>query len=217
MPHSIDNKRFTRPRARLLSATALLSVASAIAGCGGSPSPSNTIAHLPSEKDTSPASHESNGSTPESTASPEQAGLAFAKCMRSNGVPNFPDPTAGGGFLFHTGAGIDPSSPAFEAAQAKCRKLLPSGGAPPGPGASTNPSPQILAKFLRVARCMREHGVDDFPDPRTSVPSDPFGSAGRGVISDIEGVILIFGSTIDQQSPAFTRAAAVCAFPLHNH
>ena len=63
---------------------------------------------------------------------------------------------------------------------------------------------------------MRRHGVHDFPDPRTSVPSNPFGS-GTGVISDIEGVILIFPSTIDQQSPAFTRAAAACAFPLHNH
>jgi hypothetical protein len=64
---------------------------------------------------------------------------------------------------------------------------------------------------------MRQHGVDDFPDPRTSVPSNPFGSGGAGVISDIEGVILVFPSTIDQQSPVFTRAAAACAFPLHNH
>ena len=64
---------------------------------------------------------------------------------------------------------------------------------------------------------MRRNGVYDFPDPRTSVPSNPFGSGVRRVISDIEGVILIFPSTIDQQSPAFTRAAAACAFPLHNH
>jgi hypothetical protein len=67
---------------------------------------------------------------------------------------------------------------------------------------------------------MRRNGVYDFPDPRTSVPSNPFGRGGvsrGGVISDIEGVILIFPSTIDQQSPAFTRASAVCAFPLHNH
>jgi hypothetical protein len=136
--------------------------------------------------------------------------------MRSNGVPNFPDPNAGGGFLFHGSAGMNPSSPAFKAAQANCHKLLPGGG-PPGPGSMTNPSPQTLAKFLRIARCMRQHGVYDFPDPRTSVPSNPFGSGGGGVISDIEGVILVFPSTIDQQSPEFTRAAAACAFPLHNH
>jgi hypothetical protein len=63
---------------------------------------------------------------------------------------------------------------------------------------------------------MREHGISNFPDPRTSVPPNPFGS-GAGVISDIEGVILIFPSTIDQQSPAFMQAAAACEFPLHNH
>jgi hypothetical protein len=63
---------------------------------------------------------------------------------------------------------------------------------------------------------MRQHGVHGFPDPRTSVPSNPLGS-GVGEISDIEGVILVFGSTIEQQSPVFTRAAAACAFPLHNH
>ena len=63
-----------------------------------------------------------------------------------------------------------------------------------------------------------EHGIPQFPDPRTSVPSNPFGSgSGYGVISDIEGVILVFPSTIDEQSPAFTHAAAACAFPLHNH
>jgi hypothetical protein len=65
---------------------------------------------------------------------------------------------------------------------------------------------------------MRQHGVPDFPDPRTSVPPNPLGSdSGAGVISDIEGVILIFPSTIDEQAPVFTRAAAACAFPLHNH
>jgi hypothetical protein len=106
---------------------------------------------------------------------------------------------------------MNPSSPAFKAAQAKCRHFMP-----PGPGSGPAPSPQTLAKFLRIARCMRQHGVYDFPDPRTSVPSNPFGS-GSGVISDIEGVILVFGSTLDEQSPVFTRAAAACTFPLHNH
>jgi hypothetical protein len=135
--------------------------------------------------------------------------------MRSDGVPNFPDPQAGGGFLFRANRGLI-SSPAFKAAQAKCHKLLPGGG-PPGPGSTTNPSPQTLTRFLTIAQCMRKHGVYDFPDPRTSVPSSPFGSGGTGVISNIEGVILVFPSAIDQRSPVFTRAAAACAFPLHNH
>ncbi len=120
---------------------------------------------------------------------------------------------SGGGFLFHTGGG-DPSSPAFKAAQTKCKKFLP-----PGPGSGSPPSAKTLAHYLTVARCMRQHGVPEFPDPRTTAPSDPRAAlgGGGGVISDIEGVIFVFPSTIDQQSPTFTRAAAACAFPLHNH
>jgi hypothetical protein len=194
---------------RLLTTAAILSVMLALAGCGGSSSPG--IAHLASRKGASSASSGSDGSSQESTSSPEQAALAYAKCMRSNGVPSFPDPKAGGGFLFHGSPGLI-SSPAFKAAQAKCHKLLP-----PGPGSGPPPSAQTLAHFLKVAQCMRKNGVYDFPDPRTSVPPNPFGSGGAGVISDIEGVILVFPSTIDQQSPAFERAAAACAFPLHNH
>jgi len=135
--------------------------------------------------------------------------------MRANGVPNFPDPKAGGGFVFQTGTGVNPSSPVFEAAQAKCQKLVPSG---PRPGAQTHPSPQALTQMVNVAECMRRHGIYNFPDPRTSVPSNPRAAVGgNGVISDIDGVILVFPGTIDEQSPAFTRAAAVCKFPLHNH
>jgi hypothetical protein len=199
---------------RLLTVAALLSVALAIAGCGSSSNPS--VAHLSSGKDASSAGSESSGSSPESPASLQQAAIAYAKCMRSNGVPDFPGPKPEGGFLFNATARIDPSSPTFKAAQAKCHKLMPDGG-PPGPGASTHPSPETLARMLNIARCMRRHSVYDFPDPRTSVPSNPFGSGGNGVISDIEGVILIFPSTIDEQSPAFTHAASTCAFPRHNH
>jgi hypothetical protein len=214
MPHSIHAKTFTSRRARPLAVAAatLLSVAPVLAGCGGSSTPG--VAHISSTTSAGAAGAASGGSSSE--GSPEQATIAFAKCMRSNGVPNFPDPNPGGGG-FRLPAGANPEAPAFKAAQAKCHKLLPGGG-PPGPGTTTNPSPQTLARFLKVARCMRRNGVYDFPDPRTSVPSNPFGSGRRGgVISDIEGVILIFPSTIEQQRPAFTRAAAACVFPLHNH
>jgi len=191
-----------------LTIATLVGLALPLAACGGSSD--SGVAHLASAGSATPGSSR-GGSPPAQTARPEQALLAFARCMRANGVPSFPDPGADG-FLVH---GIDPFSPAFRAAQARCRKLMPGGG-PPGPGSQTHPSPQTLARFLKVSQCMRTHGVPDFPDPRTSVPSDPFGS-GRGVISDIEGVIFIFPQTIDQQSPAFKKAAGACAFPLHNH
>jgi len=135
--------------------------------------------------------------------------------MRTKGEPNFPDPQAGGGFLFQTGTGVNPSSSQFNAAQAKCQKLMPGGL---GPGTHTHPSEQALTQMVKVAECMRRHGISNFPDPRTSVPSNPRAAVGgNGVISDIDGVILVFPGTIDEQSPSFTHAAAACAFPLHNH
>lgn len=207
MPENIHPERLTASRARLPILAALLAVA--LAGCGGSSSPG--VAHISSTRATSSAGSAGAGLSSARPANPEQAMLAFSQCMRSHGVPEFPDPSAGGGLVLH--GKVNPSSPAFRAAQAKCRKLMPSGGPP----SSTNPSPQTLTRFLKIAQCMRRHGVYDFPDPRTSVPPHPFGSGGTGVISDIEGAILIFPQTIDQQSPTFIRAAAACAFPLHNH
>jgi hypothetical protein len=209
MQHGIHTERLTASLARLLVSAALLSVALAVAGCGGSSSPG--VAHLSSAKSVSRAGPEGGGASPESPAGQQQAGVAYAKCMRASGVPSFPDPNAGGGLSFHAPAGLV-NSPLFKAAQAKCVHLLPEGG----PGSGPPPSAQTLARFLKIARCMRQHGVLDFPDPRTTAPPKPFGS-GIAELSDIEGVILLFPRTIDQQSPVFERAAAACAFPLHNH
>ncbi|HVC86665.1 MAG TPA: hypothetical protein VNC40_04470 [Gaiellaceae bacterium] len=139
--------------------------------------------------------------------------LKFAACMRANGEPNFPDPSSGG-FQFRVGSGVDPSSPAFGTAHAKCAKFLPI-GAGLAPGAQTHPTTQWLAQMVKAAECMRGHGIPNFPDPGTSVPR----SLGAGVreVSDIDGVIFVFPSSLDPQSPAFVRAAVACKFPLHNH
>jgi hypothetical protein len=61
---------------------------------------------------------------------------------------------------------------------------------------------------------MRGHGIANFPDPRTSLPSD---RSGIGDIADRDGVILIFPPGFDEQSPQFTQAATVCGFKLTNH
>lgn len=190
-------------RACLVALTVLSLVAS---GCGGSsPPPVASLTKPPGGAAKSPSS----------SAQVQRDALSYARCMRRNGVPGFPDPQAGGGFQLQLGSGVNPSSPAFRGAQEKCQKILPPG--PGAPGTATHPSSQWLAHMVKVARCMRRHGISDFPDPRTSVPTNPFGAGGAGVISDIEGAILIFPSTIDMQSPAFTQAATSCGFPLHNH
>jgi hypothetical protein len=61
--------------------------------------------------------------------------LNFAQCMRSHGVPNFPDPNSastiwgpGGGLLFTVPSSISQNAPQFVAAQNACKSLMPSSG-----------------------------------------------------------------------------------------
>jgi hypothetical protein len=60
---------------------------------------------------------------------PEQIEKArqFSKCMRENGVPDFPDPQPDGGVRIQAkpGSGIDPQSQAFKDAHAKCEQYMP--------------------------------------------------------------------------------------------
>jgi hypothetical protein len=87
-------------------------------------------------------------------------GAKFSACMRKHGVTNFPDPNSQGVIQFGSGNGIDPSSPTFLSARGACQKLLPNGG---------QPTPQQQAKMqqqlLAFSKCMRAHGIKDFPDP----------------------------------------------------
>ncbi|MGH2850651.1 MAG: hypothetical protein ACRDLP_08550 [Solirubrobacteraceae bacterium] len=239
MAHRIHATWPTRsPRVRLLAAAALVS-GIVVAGCGGSshgPSvatvgstTTSTSTAASTGTGTTPHSHSATtsrssttagggaaSSNPPSQASLDSQALAYSRCMRANGVPAFPDPKAGGGFEFQRSAELDPSSPVFIAAQAKCKTLSPLSGI--APGTQTHPTSQALAQMVKVAECMRRHGVYNFPDPRTSIPSNPQAVlGGAGVISDIDGVVLVFPGTIDEQSPLFTRSAAACKFPLHNH
>ena len=46
--------------------------------------------------------------------------LREAECMRTHGVPNFPDPLPGGGYDY-TGS-LNPNSPAFQRASNECQK-----------------------------------------------------------------------------------------------
>lgn len=54
--------------------------------------------------------------------------LRFAACMRSHGLPDFPDPTVNSqGVSIRGPAGVGPDSPVFQSAQQACRKLMPGG------------------------------------------------------------------------------------------
>ena len=140
--------------------------------------------------------------------------------MRSHGVPNFPDPNvAGGGFQvqisgYHSSVsignipGINQQSPAFRAANLACQKLLPAGGGA-GPG-QQHPSAAAMAQARAAAKCMRAHGVPNFPDPGTFMPSNP---PAIGTVDNINGAVFLIPGSIDLQAPVVQHAATACKFP----
>jgi len=132
------------------------------------------------------------------------AGVRFADCMRAHGVANFPDPSPGGGIQIGSGSGINPQSPAFQSAQSACSKLLPGGGPPRGPVSESR-----KLQMLRLAECMRRHGLGAFPDP-TSNPPAP--GAGLGIAFGGPGSFIAVPQSLIQ-SPGFNQAAAACGFP----
>ena len=126
--------------------------------------------------------------------------LAFARCMRSHGVTNFPDP--GGGELkiqvqqTPNGTsvnGVEVNGAVFQSAMRACRSSLPNGGHP-----TAAQTAKAKAQALAMSRCMRSHGVPNFPDPQ-------FGSGPDGGIG-----IRLGGSGINPNSPAFQAAQKAC-------
>ena len=115
---------------------------------------------------------------------------AFAHCMRSHGVPDWPDPLPQGDFP-RTAAGQN--SQQFGSAQKTCQHLLP-----PRQPLNAAQQQQLLAQGLRYAKCMRSHGVPGFPDP--SVPK------GGGLVFSAPP-----GS--DSNTPQFQAAQNACQMP----
>jgi hypothetical protein len=121
--------------------------------------------------------------------------LAFSRCMRSNGMPNFPDPQRFvGGNVKLTIHQLAPSQAALSA----CDHLLPTNG-----GGSQETAQQTrtqLADELSFARCMRSHGVGRFPDPTA-----------QGGLS----VEMVQTQGIDVRSPAVLRVVQACLPASH--
>jgi hypothetical protein len=138
------------------------------------------------------------GSSGRPAASTADQGIELAQCMRSHGVPNFPDPTSGGALDFTPGSGINPQSPWFQAAQRACKRY-----APPSPGPPTMTETQRQAAF-RFAKCMRASGQPDFPDPMLTAPAD------ARLVLVLRGMVFAPGPGTDPKSPAFKQAATRC-------
>ncbi len=83
--------------------------------------------------------------------------LAYSRCMRTHGIPGFPDPDSTGHFNKATLRGLPISAARLRAANNACGHLLP-GGPPPLTAAQQQ-------DYLKAADCMRAHGISVFPDP----------------------------------------------------
>lgn len=132
-----------RRRHRLAALAAMLAAAAvALAACGGS-----------------------GGSAPTATGSSNfDKAIAFSKCMRSHGVPDFPDPNSKGVFIQQNGSpSLSESQSVVRAAFQACQHLMPNGG---GPGSLTQgQKQQMQQQALKFVKCMRGHGLPGMPDP----------------------------------------------------
>lgn len=175
--YRMDRRGRVRSTGRLLVALLAFGCLLVLAGCGGSGAKSKTSA---------------------ARYGPKSSPAALSRCMRANGVSGFPDPEAGPGGAVGLPLTVSPggsltaegkrfSGPALHKAERICAAYLPPAGGPP---------PRVVAaqqrRELTEARCMRAHGVPNFPDPSGS-GSQPPSLAG-----------------IDTQSPAFKSAARAC-------
>jgi hypothetical protein len=141
---------------RPLAAIALISL---IAGCGSN-APSETGTASSSGTATSSGTTSSADASGTKKTTDQDKAVKFAECIRGNGVPHFPDPDAKGDFVF----GIDVSPAVWKKAVDACKALEP-------PGAlSGKRSPKQQSAALRFAKCVRENGVKDFPDPANGEP-----------------------------------------------
>jgi hypothetical protein len=105
----------------------------------------------------------SSASSPAGTPGASATLVAFSHCMRTHGVPSFPDPTrAGIPKISPQQAGV--SSARFTAAQRACTPLLQPAQAQVS---------QVMTGMLDFARCMRAHGVPNWPDPSLDSNDQP--------------------------------------------
>jgi len=99
------------------------------------------------------------------TTSGQQAAAAvlreFVRCARANGMPNLPDLKLDSNGQVSVPPGTPEPPQSVERACKSIWERLPASAS----GEQERPPADIQA-LLRFARCMREHGVADFPDPK---------------------------------------------------
>jgi hypothetical protein len=131
-----------------------------------------------------------SGVTTASGSTNYQKAVAFAQCMRTHGMPRWPDPNSRGVFVSTPANRADFVGPDSVPANKACQRLLPNGGVP-----TTAQQQKIITRGLRFAACMRSHGIPQFPD------SGPRGGFSPGELKSLG---------IDVNSPQFETAQHTC-------
>jgi len=169
---------------------AISGIALLAAGCGGV-SPTTTT----------------TGSAAGNGAPKDIAGSAYrySACMRNHGATNFPDPkvhiSSNGGstqvaVMIPAGSA---DSPQFKAARTACQGILP---APSKSDLAQQAHDQLVHKedLLSFTRCIRNHGINGFPDPN---------SQGEMSLQEVQA------AGIDLTAPN-VKAAALACVPASN-
>ncbi|MEV6341944.1 hypothetical protein [Actinoplanes sp. NPDC051851] len=117
----------------------------------------------------------------------------YTTCLRAEGV-EVSDPDATGKYEFSGDPKVFKRDPKFQQAQVKCSSLLPS--VPQGLEEKPTLTAEEIQARVQYAKCMRENGAADFPDPGAD-GSWPDSADGKPVW--------------DQSAPAAAKAQAACA------
>jgi hypothetical protein len=174
------------PTTAALIATAALTL---LAACSGSP------------QSTGPGSSPNAGG---SANAPPAVG--YSACMRSHGVPDYPDPDSSGQLPKTDAHLLGVSSSQYQDARQTCRHRLPTGGSLQQQetqcmeNSDCTPAlgQQILTADRKLAQCMRSHGVPDFPDPTNDGSGGPFSNISKVGISDATSHAPWFETKLDE-------------------
>jgi hypothetical protein len=171
--------------AAVIAAAAVLALLAA--GCGSG------SGGAPNAGGSSPAAGAGSGGAPSAADSAKL--VAYSQCMRSHGIPDFPDPTASGGIPKQGVINADRavSNAQVQTASQDCQRLI--AGLSLGGQAIQTITPQQQQDYLNAVACMRSHGITNFPDPSFT--------NGQVEFPGLEHLV-------DLQSPQFMRAKRIC-------
>jgi hypothetical protein len=168
-----------------------------VAACGGGSSSRDPSSNTGASSSTSASPNTSTSlttgvSSNTGGSSQAQQGLAFAQCMRSDGVTDFPDPGSNG--QFGTISAQLEDSPQFGTGFNACKHLLPDGG--------VSKAQQDGPQLLKFAQCMHAHGVPTYPE---SGPVNPY-----SVLAPNTAVNALKVAGVNPNSPVVQAAVQTC-------